>query len=55
MYDSDGSLIYENPLSSPEDLSDFILEGKAVMTFPEGRLRLQNAESAQLGQKATYV
>ena len=55
MYDAHGSLIYENPLSSPEDLSDFILEGKAVMTFPDGRLRLQNAESAQLGQKANYV
>lgn len=50
-----GTLIYANPLSSPDDLRDFVLEGKAVMTFPEGRLRLENAESAQLGQKANYV
>lgn len=50
-----GALIYENRLSCPEDLRDFLLEGKAVMTFPEGRLRLENAESAVLGQKANYV
>ena len=48
-------LIYENPLSSPEDVADFVLEGKANITFPEGKLRLENAQSAQLGQKANYV
>ncbi len=50
-----GALIYENPLSSPESLRDFILEGKALTSFPENNLRLENAESAQLGQKANYV
>ena len=50
-----GSLIYENALSCPKDLQDFILEGKAVMAFPEGRLRLSNAESERIGQKANYV
>lgn len=50
-----GDLIYENPLSSAEDLREFTLEGKALIQFPHGRLRLENAESAQLGQKANYV
>lgn len=50
-----GSLIYENALSGPECMKDFILEGKARIGFPEGHLRLENAESEQLGQKANYV
>ena len=50
-----GALIYENALSSPEAMEDFMLEGKALIGFPDGRLRLENAESAQLGQKANYV
>ena len=50
-----GSLIYENALSGPECVKDFILEGKARIHFPEGHLRLENAESEQLGQKANYV
>ncbi len=50
-----GELIYRNALSAPENLEEFILEGKAVISFPEGRLRLENAESEALGQKANYV
>lgn len=50
-----GNLIYENPLSCEADLKDFVLEGKARMSFPEGCLRLENAESAEKGQKANYV
>ena len=50
-----GDLIYENPLSCTDDLRDFILEGKALTRFPNGRLQLENAESAELGQKANYV
>lgn len=52
---SHGKLIYENPLASEKDLERFVLEGKARMTFPEGKLRLENAESAVSGQKANYV
>ena len=48
-------LIYENPLSCPESLQDFMLEGKAQTHFPHQCLLLENAESAQLGQKANYV
>ena len=50
-----GALIYENPLACPEDLRDFLLEGKALTSFPDGRLLLENAESAVIGQKANYV
>ena len=50
-----GKLIYGNALSSEEDLKNFALEGKARMSFPEGKLRLENAESAEIGQKANYV
>ena len=50
-----GKLIYDNPLASEADLKDFLLEGKALITFPEGRMRLENAESAAIGQKANYV
>ena len=50
-----GKLIYENPLSSGADLEGFVLEGKAMASFPEGRLLLENAESEAAGQKANYV
>lgn len=50
-----GKLIYENPLASEKALADFTLEGRAKMTFPDGKLRLENAEDAALGQKANYV
>ena len=50
-----GKLIYENPLSSPQDLQNFTLEGRANITFPEGRLRLENAEDPSAGQRANYV
>lgn len=50
-----GELLYENALSSPEDLKDFVLEGKAVTRFPDGRLWLENAESPEKGQAANYV
>ena len=50
-----GTLIYENPLAREEDLRDFRLEGRAKISFPAGRMLLENAESADLGQKANYV
>ena len=50
-----GTLIYENSLAREEDLRDFRLEGRAKITFPAGRMLLENAESADLGQKANYV
>jgi len=50
-----GKLIYENPLKSEADLQGFVLEGSAKISFPEGKLRLENALNAEAGQKANYV
>ena len=48
-------LLYENPLRSENDIRDFVMEGSAILTFPNGRLRMENARSAVEGQKANYV
>lgn len=50
-----GKLLYENPLSCEEELKGFILEGSAKMTFPKGRMRLENVIDPSNGQKANYV
>ena len=47
--------IYDNPLSCQDDIADFRLEGKANISFPEGKMRIENALSSELGQKANYV
>lgn len=52
---SDAACIYQNPLQKQEDIKDFVLEGKAVLTFPNGRLRMENQLAASNGQKANYV
>ncbi len=48
-------LIYENALACEDDVKSFVLEGSAKISFPEGCLRLENALSAEQGQKANYV
>lgn len=48
-------VLYENPLASEADISGFVMEGSAAMTFPEGRLRLQNGLDESLGQAANFV
>ncbi len=48
-------LIYENSLACEADLKDFVLEGQAAMSFPQGRLRLENKLDAAEQQKANYV
>lgn len=50
-----GRLLYENKLSCREDIAEFRLEGDAKITFPVGRMRMENAMEASLGQKANYV
>lgn len=37
------TLLYENPLASTADIREFRLEGDAVITFPRGRMRMENA------------
>lgn len=49
------NLLYENPLSCEKDVADFVLEGSAGITFPEGRMRLENSLDASNGQRANYV
>ncbi len=48
-------LIYQNPLESASDIKDFVLEGKAVFSFENNRLRMKNALPAENGQKANFV
>jgi len=50
-----GEPIYENPFRSPQDIAGFRLEGQAVLSFPEGRLRLENALDPSLGQASNFV
>ncbi|WP_202077731.1 DUF1961 family protein [Caldalkalibacillus salinus] len=51
----DRSLIYANKLASAKDVRDFTMEGKGVISFPQGRLRMENSLNAQEGQKANFV
>ena len=37
-----GKLLYQNPLSSPADVKDFVLEGSAEISFPNGAMRLRS-------------
>lgn len=50
-----GELIYENALSGPGDVAGFVLEGQAKITFPNGRMRMQNVLPASEGQRANFV
>ena len=36
-----GELLYDNPLAKAEDVADFVMEGKGVAEFPEGKMRLK--------------
>jgi len=48
-------LIYNNLLMTLDDVKDFKLEGEASITFPNGRMRMQNKVSALEGQKSNFV
>lgn len=48
-------LIYENRLSCAEDVKDFVLEGSADIFFKDGKMRMKNALSEDLGQKSNFV
>jgi hypothetical protein len=50
-----GEIIYENPLASAADIDGFRMEGKAAVSFPQGRMRLENALDPELGQAANYL
>lgn len=50
-----GKLIYENKLACVQDIKDFRLEGNASITFPNGKMRMENVIDEKMGQKANYV
>ena len=49
--------LYENPLASGEDIRDFRLEGDAAITFPRGRMRMENAREPDVekGRHANFI
>ena len=50
-----GELIYDNPLSSTSDIEGFRMEGDAAITFPNGRMRMENRRDPGEGQAANFV
>ncbi len=48
-------LIYSNRFSSNNDIKDFALGGKAIISFPDGRMRMQNKLPPELKQRANFV
>lgn len=48
-------LLYENPLASPADVADFVMEGDIAASFPLGRMRLESRIDPKEGQKANVV
>lgn len=50
-----GDTLYENPLQNAADVARFRLEGEASVTFPNGRMRLENRRDAGEGQAANFV
>lgn len=48
-------LIYINPLSDESDVKDFIMEGSASVYFENGKMRMKNKLSEELGQKSNFV
>ena len=49
------TLIYENPLASEADVKDFVMEGSASVYFENGKMRMKNNLSADMGQKSNFV
>ncbi len=48
-------IIYENPLSSPQDIKDWRMEGSGVTTFPLSRMRMESTRPEQERQAANIV
>lgn len=50
-----GEVIYENAFADPSDVVGFRLEGDAAVTFPQGRMRMENRRDPGEGQAANFV
>lgn len=48
-------VIYENALSGPADLADWVMEGDGAVTFPKGRMRQESLRPRQAGQAGNIV
>lgn len=47
--------IYHNPLAEASHVDGFRMEGQGLVSFPEGRLRLENGRDPEAGQAANFV
>ena len=50
-----GDTLYDNPLASETDIQGFRMEGEAAVTFPQGRMRMENCRDPEEGQAANFV
>ena len=50
-----GKLLYHNPLQRAADISEFVLEGEANISFADGSMVMENRLDASSGQKANFV
>lgn len=50
-----GDTLYKNSLTDPTDVVGFRLEGDAAVTFPQGRMRMENRRDPGEGQAANFV
>ncbi|MCM3626620.1 YesU family protein [Paenibacillus glycanilyticus] len=48
-------MIYNNPLSSAEEVSEFRMEGDGAVSFPMGRMRLESTRDPAEGQASNLV
>ncbi|HXI00392.1 MAG TPA: DUF1961 family protein [Sphingobacteriaceae bacterium] len=48
-------LLYANALATEKDIASFRLEGHAKITFPNGRMRMENLLDEKEGQKSNFV
>lgn len=50
-----GRVLYESPMAGEVDVEGFRLEGRAGVSFPQGRLRMENLLDPAEGQRANSV
>jgi hypothetical protein len=50
-----GEILYQNPLGCEADVTGFRMEGDAAVTFPQGRMRMENCRDPEEGQAANFV
>ncbi|MEM1115214.1 MAG: DUF1961 family protein [Bacteroidota bacterium] len=50
-----GRALYENPLATEADVAGWVAEGGVHVSFPTGRLRLENSDPVSDGREAHFV